>query len=101
MISYVVVPLGEIIDRGYDNEKIENAFKKFSCQREEDLEDFLIRKSITYERADIGKTYLCIDKEKLENGEFVVLAYFTLEQRSVDISDLPNKRKRKALHKLS
>ncbi|MEY8429296.1 hypothetical protein AALC75_02045 [Lachnospiraceae bacterium 48-42] len=97
MISYVVVPLGEIIDRGYDNEKIENAFKKFSCQREEDLEDFLIRKSITYERADIGKTYLCIDKEKLENGEFVVLAYFTLAQRSVDISDLPNKRKRKAL----
>ena len=41
MKKYVVVPLGEIIDRGYDGSKIENAFKKFSCQREEDLENLL------------------------------------------------------------
>lgn len=93
---YIVVPLGEIIEE-YDNEKIENALKKFSCQREEDLEDFLIRKAITYEKADIGKTYLCIDKERLENGEFAVLAYFTLAQRAIDISELSNKRKRKVL----
>lgn len=80
MMDYVVVPLGEIINKGYDKEKIESAFKKFSCQREIDLEDFLVHKAITYEKADVGKTYLCIDKEALENGEFVVMAYFTLAQ---------------------
>lgn len=96
MRSYVVIPLGEIVEK-YDNKKIEDAFKKFSCQREEDLEDFLIRKAITYEKADIGKTYLCVDKERLDGGEFIVLAYFTLAQRAVDISDLPKKRKRKVL----
>ena len=37
------------------------------------------------------------EKEKLDNGEFVVLAYFALAQRSVDISGMSNKRKRKVL----
>lgn len=97
MMDYVVVPLGEIINKGYDKEKIESAFKKFSCQREIDLEDFLVHKAITYEKADVGKTYLCIDKEALENGEFVVMAYFTLAQRSIDISDLSSKKRRKVL----
>lgn len=95
--NYLVVALGEIINEGYEIEKIEDAFKKFSCHREEDLENFLVTKAVLYEKTDYGKTYLCIDKEKLEKGEFVILAYFTLAQRSVDISELPNKRKRKIL----
>lgn len=40
MIEYLVVPMGEIVNKGYDAEKIESAFKKFSCHREIDLEDF-------------------------------------------------------------
>lgn len=35
MKDYIVVPLGEIIDKEYDSNKIENAFKKFSCRRED------------------------------------------------------------------
>lgn len=95
--EYVVVPLGEIINKGYDIEKIENSFRKFSCRREEDLENFLVQKAIPYEKTDYGKTYLLVDKEKLDAGEFVILAYFALAQRSVDISGLSNKRKRKIL----
>lgn len=97
MKSYVVVPLGEIIDKGYNIEKIDNAFKKFSCRREEDLENFLVNKAITYEKSDIGKTYLCIDQEKLELGEFVIIAYFTIAQRAVDISALNSKKRKKML----
>ena len=41
MKDYFVVPLGEIINKGYDMNKIEDSFKKFSCRREEDLENFL------------------------------------------------------------
>ena len=93
----MVVPLGEILDKGYDNEKIENAFKKFSCQREEDLENFLVHKAITYQKAEYGKTYLCIDKEKLLNDEFVVMAYFTIAQRAVDISEMSAAKRKKVL----
>lgn len=97
MKDYIVVPLGEILNKGYDETKIETAFKKFSCHREEDLENFLMQKSITYEKADIGKTYLCVDKEDLEEGNFSIIAYFTLAQRAVDISEMSTKRKRKVL----
>lgn len=97
MRNYIVVPLGEIINKGYDKGKIENAFKKFSCRREVDLENFLMHKAITYEKSDYGKTYLCIDREALNNGMFVILAYFTLAQRSVDISALSKSKKRKML----
>lgn len=97
MKDYIVVPLGEILDKGYDNEKIENAFKKFSCQREEDLENFLVHKAITYQKAEYGKTYLCIDKEKLLNDEFVVMAYFTIAQRAVDISEMSAAKRKKVL----
>ena len=77
--------------------KIEDAFKKFSCQRETDLEDFLIHKAIAYEKANFGKTYLCIDSNELEKGEFVILAYFTIAHRSVSIAKLSNNKKRKLL----
>jgi len=93
----VVVPLGELIDKEYDSEKIENAFKEFSCRREEDLENFLIHKAITYQRTEYGKTYLCVDREKLEQGQFVVMAYFSIAQRAVDISDMSANKRRKVL----
>lgn len=37
---------------------------------ETDLEDFLVRKAIPYERTNYGKTYLVIDSEKLEQRNF-------------------------------
>ncbi len=98
MINYKVIPLGEILSEEYNESLIENAFKEFSCQRETDLENFLIRKAIPYEKTNYGKTHLFIDVDKLENeGKFVVAAYFTIAQNSVNISSLPKKKKRKML----
>lgn len=97
MKDYKVISLGEILASKYDIQKIEDSLKKFSCQRETDLENFLVRKAITYEKTNYGKTYLCIDSEELDRGNFLVLAYFTIAQRSVDISSLSNRKKRKVL----
>lgn len=75
-----------------------NHLKKFSCQRETDLEDFLIRKTIPYEKTNYGKTHLIIDRKKLDNDkQFEVAAYFTVAQKSLDIRLLTKKRKRKML----
>lgn len=64
MIDYVVLSLGELLREGY-KEKIEDAYKKFFCSRETDLENFLICKSTEYDNIGFGKTYLIIDKDKL------------------------------------
>lgn len=97
MVEYKVIPLGEILSKEYKQQTIEESFKKFSCQRETDLEDFLVRKAIPYEKTNYGKTYLCVNMEKLKDGEFDVIAYFTIAQKSLDISSLSGKKKRKVL----
>ena len=98
MIEYQVIPLREILIDESIVSKIEESFKKFSCQREKDLENFLMRKAITYEKTNFGKTYLCIDKKELEKNQTLsIIAYFTIAQNSLDISNLSNKKKRKVL----
>lgn len=98
MINYKVIPLGEILNKEYNEQIIEQAFKEFSCQRETDLEDFLIRKAVQYEKTNYGKTHLIIDEDKLvKENKFVVVAYFTIAQKALDISALPKKKKRKML----
>lgn len=97
MINYKVIPLGELLLGEYSQKIISEAFKKFSCQREHDLEDFLLRKAVTYENMGFGKTYLVIDEDRLRKGEFVVVAYFTIAQRAIDISQMSGKKKRRFL----
>ena len=53
MKDYQIIPMGELLSKGYNITKIEEALKKFSCQRETDLEDFLVNKSIPYEKLSL------------------------------------------------
>ncbi len=96
MREYVVIPLGEIL-KDYNESKIAEAFKEFSCSRDADLENFLQNKAIAYQRTNFGKSYLCIDKKELDNGHFKIMAYFTLAQRPMNISNLSKTKKRKVL----
>lgn len=96
-MDYTVISLGEILSDEYGQTKIENSFKEFSCSREKDLEDFLMNKAIPYELSGYGKTYLCLDSQALEHALFKIVAYFTIAQKSVDISVLSSKQKRKML----
>lgn len=97
MINYTVLSLGEMLRQGFDNSILEKAFKKFSCHRETDLENFLANKAITYEKAEFGKTYLMVDDDLLKEGTFSIAAYFTIAHTAVDISMLSKKKKRAAL----
>ena len=92
-----VIPLGELLSKEYNRDKLNNAFKKFSCQREADLENFLQEKAILYENTNLGKTYLILDSTELENKNFVIAGYFTIAQKSVDISEISAKKRRKML----
>ena len=98
MINYIVIPLGEILSDEFDQKSIEESLKKFSCQLETDLEDFLSNKAILYEKSNFGKTFLIIDEEKLKKQHvFTVMAYFTIAQKSLDISKISGKKKRAIL----
>lgn len=94
---YKVVPLGEILNKEYNQDKLNTAFKRFSCQCEVDLENFLQEKAILYENTNFGKTYLILDATELKNKNFVIAAYFTIAQKSVDISEVSAKKRRRML----
>ena len=94
---YKVIPLGELLGKEYNQDKLNTAFKRFSCQREADLENFLQEKAILYENTNLGKTYLILDPTELENKNFVIAGYFTIAQKSVDISEISAKKRRKML----
>lgn len=94
---YTVIPLGELLSKEYNQDKLNTAFRKFSCQREADLENFLQEKAILYENTNLGKTYLILDSEELKNKNFIIAGYFTIAQKSVDISEIATKKRRKML----
>ena len=94
---YKVIPLGELLGKEYNQDKLNTAFKRFSCQREADLENFLQEKAILYENTNLGKNYLILDSTELENKNFVIAGYFTIAQKSVDISEISAKKRRKML----
>lgn len=96
-LIYKVIPLGELLSKEYNQDNLNTAFKKFSCQREVDLENFLQEKAILYENTNLGKTYLILDSVELENKNFTIAGYFTIAQKSVDISQISAKKRRKML----
>lgn len=99
MKNHIVIPLSELITEvsGYDVEMIMTAFSKFECSREKDLCNFLIKNAITYDRGNIGKTFLFLNEKKLnmENPEFCIDAYVTLATKGLDISALTKSKKKK------
>jgi len=96
MTKYVTVQLSELLQVG--QEKIlEEIFKKFSCCLEKDLEDFLTAKAIRYEKIGYGRTFLMFEENALDNGEIKIMAFFTIAQTSIDLSEVSKKKRRKML----
>lgn len=91
-MQIMVLRLGELL-RDYKEEKISELFKEFSCEQEVDIEDFLKRRAIEYEKTNFGKTSIIVDKENPNS----VLAYFTITHKSIDISMLTNSQKKRML----
>lgn len=98
MSDYIVVSLSDFAEELEQNkEKLSDIFKKFSCHREKDLEDFLNYKALEYENSDFGKTFLFFDRVEFLQEDYNVVAFFTIGYTSVDISAISSKKRRKML----
>lgn len=98
MRDYIVISLNDFYENlNKDKILLNEIFRKFSCQREKDLENFLHCKALDYELSDFGKTFLFFDIDKFLDGDYDVLAFFTIGYTSVDISAISKKKRRKML----
>jgi len=85
-----LLPLSTILN-DLDIDKVKSNLKSFQCQNDNDIQDFLINKSIEFEKRRKSRTYLLI------NNNFEILAYFTLALKVLKLSDNISKSSRKKL----
>lgn len=98
MKNHIIIPLREILAcEEYEISKIEEAFSRFRCEKEEDLQDFLVKNAVVYDQKGIGKTFLFLNEEELmgEKHSIVIDAYVTLATKGLDISALSKSKKKK------
>lgn len=66
----------------------------FSCERNQDLQNFLHHQAIHFEKADLTRTYIIIDAENS-----TIYAYFSLSTKEIIVdSSCISKSTRKKLH---
>jgi len=84
-------PLGTII--GTDAEcDLKEAISVFTC-KDKDVEVFLKRKAIDFEKRDKSRTYIVFDNDAFMSGIMSILAYFTLSLKSLEFGDTVSKGK--------
>lgn len=85
-----------------DIQRLTKLLSSFSCSQDKDIEDFLHNRAIDFERINKAKTYLVCDNNVLiREGKFVILGYFSVSLKVLELSDDISNRKRKMLDGLS
>ena len=55
---------------GEDNELLSQILSSFSCERDEDIENFLHSKAVEFEKLSKARTYLICDEEQISKEGF-------------------------------
>ncbi|MCG9968424.1 hypothetical protein L9W92_10200 [Pelotomaculum terephthalicicum JT] len=82
----MLIPLETFLEMTSE-ETVKEVISTFYCSKDHDIESFLKNenKAILYERKFKSRTYLIFDEDGLENGSFVLLAYFTIAIQTLKI----------------
>lgn len=65
-----------------------DGFSKFQCDKDKDMQTFLCKHSVLFEKLAKSRTYIFTDADALESGSFPVLAYFTLSLRVLRLDNI-------------
>lgn len=71
---------------GSDLSKIKKDLTGFRCIRDSDVEEFLRRDSIPFEKAHKSRTYIVVKKRTLDQKSLAILGYFSLAISRMKIS---------------
>lgn len=94
----MVIPLKSLINKlKGDNEFLQQTLSSFSCKQDTDIAFFLHNRAIEFETLAKARTYLIIDEEILQNGNFLILGYFSLALKTLSIPEELSNRARKEL----
>lgn len=91
---------------GEDNELLSQILSSFSCEQDEDIENFLHNRAIEFEELSKARTYLICDEEQiLEEGfcldQLKIYGYVAIALKILSVPEEWSNRKRKELDGLS
>ena len=91
---------------GEDNELLSQILSSFSCERDEDIENFLHSRAVEFEKLSKARTYLICDEEQISKEEFYldqlkIYGYVAIALKILSVPEEWSNRKRKELDGLS
>ena len=99
-----IVQLHDLLIDSYDGNEdaLQTELTKFTCVRNPDVEAFLHRNALRFEKAHKSRTYLAVSERSLmsESTELEIFGYFTLSLKHLYLSTDISKSKQKELHGL-
>lgn len=89
-----------------NNELLSRILFSFSCERDEDIENFLHSRAVEFEKLSKARTYLICDEEQISKEEFYldqlkIYGYVAIALKILSVPEEWSNRKRKALDGLS
>ena len=91
---------------GEDNELLRQILSSFSCEQDEDIENFLHNRAVEFEELSKARTYLICDEEQISEEEFCldqlkIYGYVAIALKILSVPEEWSNRKRKELDGLS
>jgi hypothetical protein len=80
---------------GIDDGKLSKVLSGFSCVQDIDIELFLRKKAIEFEKLSKAKTYLIFDENAMYEGRFIILGYISVSLKVLILPDTMSIRQRK------
>jgi predicted GNAT family N-acyltransferase len=81
MTELVLVPLEDLLVN-WSSENVERLLRTFRCERDKDVEEFLVQKAIFFHKKHRSRTYLLLSEDRQK-----VLAYITLGIKCLQIPE--------------
>ncbi len=91
---------------GEDNELLSQILSSFSCEQDEDIENFLHNRAVEFEKLSKARTYLICDESQMVSEDFYleqlrIYGYIAIAQKILTVPDDWSNRKRKELDGLN
>lgn len=88
-----------LINEMKEGNELSELLSSFSCEKDEDIEYFLHKRAIEFEKLSKARTYLVFDQEQLENKDkhLIVYGYISIALKILSVPQDISNRMRKEL----
>lgn len=96
----MLISLKTLIDELEEDKELKPLLSSFSCTKDKDIEFFLHKRAIEFERFSKSRTYLIFSKEEMlakNLSELTIYDYFSLALKILSVPDSVSNRVRKEL----